>query len=878
MLNFSSTLFVLTAVFFSTFLSMLTAQDASIRGKVTDRVKGDNIVGAKIMVLKDGRVKKTVFSDAAGNFVIEELDYGTFDLECQTVSYRPQRFVGIQLKKASTRLAYFKIDYAPEVYTACQKSSKKAEENTELIYTYASLQAKQNIKTTLATSTNESQLDIPNTGYLISREDIQMRGYQYLIDVLEDIPEFEWQEKVNPEFVNIISARSLSGSGRWIIMQDGIRINSMGGSDNVVLSQNISVRAAKNIEIIIGPASALYGADAFAGVINIITYKGEELNSATIQLNRAQYNTFEQNAQFGFKYKQLSVAGQGHYYRSENPYMPKYYPEQYGWFDSLYRPNNQMMGSTFLPDTMTLSQPTDAFDISTLGYSFGVRANYKNWEFGLMRNSESHSSSLGYYYRYALPTQRSYYATNLTNFYLKHNLERERYNLTSSFQVSYWNIDPQSRFASVYSRYQSAYKYGLERNLMWREALNYKIGENQNLSIGFALQAGQTLAQSNFTHPWVEGQTAEEQGQYYIGTDIVTYEGDSLKILQQLFTESRLAAGLFAQYQIEIRKKLSIIVGGRFDFIRSIHTYEANEIFDYPIIAPRLGFVYKPTASFRLKASFSTGILSPSFQKTHNNFGSFSPAVDSLGRVVGLQASYWRLPTEDDNSQPESSRSFELSSSYTKNDFFVSGNAYYTLLDNLYQLETVRNSPFVANDGQTIINVPVAEVLEGDAKGNVYGGMIRFDYRFFFGKKHDFELQTGLSYAYVDGLIIDKTGGQPDKKPFNNAPHTFKGQFLFRYKTFSTSLRFIYRSATLSEGSGVGTNFSQVGNPAFLLVNLYSRWQVYTAEKLDISLSLRVRNLFDNRYYNTSAPSAAAIIGVPQDPIRIGGGIVFVIK
>lgn len=243
MLNFSSTLCVLTVVFFSTFLSMLTAQDASIRGKVTDRVKGDNIVGAKIMVLKDGRVKKTVFSDAAGNFVIEELDYGTFDLECQTVSYRPQRFVGIQLKKASTRLAYFKIEYAPEIYTVSQKSSKKAEENTELIYTYASLQAKQNIKTTLATSTNESQLDIPNTGYLVSREDIQTRGYQYLIDVLEDIPEFELQEKVNPELVNIISTRSLSGTGRWIIMQDGIRINSMGGSDNIILNQNISVRA-----------------------------------------------------------------------------------------------------------------------------------------------------------------------------------------------------------------------------------------------------------------------------------------------------------------------------------------------------------------------------------------------------------------------------------------------------------------------------------------------------------------------------------------------------------------------------------------------------------------------------------------------------------
>jgi outer membrane receptor for ferrienterochelin and colicins len=36
--------------------------------------------------------------------------------------------------------------------------------------------------------------------------------------------------------------------------------------------------AVERIEIIRGPASALSGADAFLGVVNIITVKGEELS------------------------------------------------------------------------------------------------------------------------------------------------------------------------------------------------------------------------------------------------------------------------------------------------------------------------------------------------------------------------------------------------------------------------------------------------------------------------------------------------------------------------------------------------------------------------------------------------------------------------
>jgi outer membrane receptor for ferrienterochelin and colicin len=111
----------------------------------------------------------------------------------------------------------------------------------ELIYTYASVQAKQGATTKSATASDQTLLDQPATGYLINKDDIAFRGYMSLLDVLRDVPEIELNENTDPDYLNIVSSRGVSGTGRWLIMQDGIRINNMLGSD-IVLTQNISVR------------------------------------------------------------------------------------------------------------------------------------------------------------------------------------------------------------------------------------------------------------------------------------------------------------------------------------------------------------------------------------------------------------------------------------------------------------------------------------------------------------------------------------------------------------------------------------------------------------------------------------------------------------
>lgn len=877
-------IYILLLSFWAMSAGMAAAQDASIRGKVTDKTTGRNMAGAKVQLLLDGKVKKEVTTDAGGNYILDSLPYGTYDVECRNPAYTPQRMVGLQLKRSSLRLVFFKMTYNPALLTKVEpKKGRKTAEEIEIHYTHASLQAKQNAETKIATTTEEKQLDVPNTGYIITQDEIRGRGYQYLLDVLEDLPEFEIQEKVTPEHVNIIASRGIAGSGRWLIMQDGIRINSMVGSD-VVIAQNILVATAQRIEVIVGPSSAIYGADAFSGVINIVTQDGAQINGGEVQASYGTYNTTANHLNIGYGKKDWSIAGFGHIYRSAEAYMPRLYPNEFGWYEEQYLQNSGMMESPFSDDTVYLQRERERFDISTLGYSAGVRARYKDFEIGAMRNGEWHSSAMGYNYRYALPTQGSRYGTSLNNVYARHSWEGEKWSTQTSLQWNYWEIDPNSRFTNVYSGYQEAYKFGYETFFQGRASAGWKIHKNHHLSFGLSLMSGHSLARtSDLMYPWLRGWTIEEQEQYYIGSDTFNSEGDSLHILQRAFYEYRTTYGLFAQYQIKIKDKLTITAGGRLDYIQTdLPTPLADGFLQYFYFlpAPRIGLVYKPTKELRLRLSYSTGILTPPFQKTHTHYGSFTPRVDGLGNVIGLQAGYWRLPTPNDDELQfaEFSRCFEFSTSYSKNDFFFAANGYYNLLDNLFQNEIRTNMPFVEGDSSLL--VPVAEIATSTAFGHVFGAMARVDYRMFLNKTNDMQLRMSLSYAFVSGWIGDQIEQQPDKLPFYNAPHTVKAGVFFDYKGFSSDLRFIYRTRTVNEGFGTGTGFAQYGNQPFLLVNLFAQYRAFTSkdEKLQLNAFLRIRNLLNNRYYHTGTPNAAQLSAVPQDPIRISVGVNFRFK
>jgi len=127
---------------------------------------------------------------------------------------------------------------------------------------------------------------------VITGEQIERGNYQNLGQILSHVPGVMIGNQGNP---GSISAAYINGSEQVVIMIDGRRMNlpnGIGGFGmaNTNLTSLIGVGNIERVEIIKTGRSALYGADAVGGVINIITKKGER-NQTTVQVAGGNWNS-----------------------------------------------------------------------------------------------------------------------------------------------------------------------------------------------------------------------------------------------------------------------------------------------------------------------------------------------------------------------------------------------------------------------------------------------------------------------------------------------------------------------------------------------------------------------------------------------------------
>jgi outer membrane receptor for ferrienterochelin and colicin len=117
----------------------------------------------------------------------------------------------------------------------------------------------------------QSPLDAPNATAIITAQDIRLTGLNNVNDLLRRVAGVE-VNSMSPNHADIgIRGLNRRTSNKVLLLLDGrsLRQDFLGSSWYDFLP--ISVEDIERIEIIRGPASALYGADAFSGIINIIT-------------------------------------------------------------------------------------------------------------------------------------------------------------------------------------------------------------------------------------------------------------------------------------------------------------------------------------------------------------------------------------------------------------------------------------------------------------------------------------------------------------------------------------------------------------------------------------------------------------------------------
>lgn len=123
------------------------------------------------------------------------------------------------------------------------------------------------------TKTNTTVQASPAAVTVISKEDIERFGYRSVAEALRDVVGTHLvDDHVTPNLgVRGVPGTAFEGSGAVKVMIDGVPVAFRTTGENWLGPALVPMASVERIEIIKGPTSSLYGADAFLGVINVIT-------------------------------------------------------------------------------------------------------------------------------------------------------------------------------------------------------------------------------------------------------------------------------------------------------------------------------------------------------------------------------------------------------------------------------------------------------------------------------------------------------------------------------------------------------------------------------------------------------------------------------
>jgi outer membrane receptor for ferrienterochelin and colicins len=148
-------------------------------------------------------------------------------------------------------------------------------------------QLEQEIKALVVSVTKSDQTveQAPGVIEVITRDQMWEWGYTSIADVLRHQVGFYVEDD---HILPNVGVRGVSGglaaeSSIIKLMIDGHAVSFRSTSGNWLGPELIPLSAIERVEIIRGPASSLYGADAFLGVVNIITRTGEAVSGADLR-------------------------------------------------------------------------------------------------------------------------------------------------------------------------------------------------------------------------------------------------------------------------------------------------------------------------------------------------------------------------------------------------------------------------------------------------------------------------------------------------------------------------------------------------------------------------------------------------------------------
>jgi outer membrane cobalamin receptor len=708
-----------------------------------------------------------------------------------------------------------------------------AAQSTTVNLATASLEELMNVKVTTATRTSEALADAPARMQVVTADQIRRRGYRSLLDVLEDLPDFKIDRSGDPDYPSQLTVQGSRGANYLIVLLDGIRISAPTNEPLPILS-NYPVHTAKQIEIVYGPASAVYGADAFSGVINIISAIGDE-PGVSVRSAAGQYGLYDNAVSFSRRVGGGNLLAAGQFTYDRQPDLSRFYPEV---FNRMQAQRSGVFESIFGP--MSPSRPVSP-DYEAPISTYSLQAGYQlhGLQLALFANRSKFSTAPPYTPDNAVYDKDAFTDNRLLVASGTYTHLFGPVTSTSTLTFSRHEMDPGTGYWNVFSNFERSYKYAYGSMLKADQRAAWKP------SRAFTLTAGGTVERF-FAIPQGADLNAPLASRDEPGTILGTTVVDELVQLRYR------NVGGYAQVHYEPSTRAAIILGARAD-----HSSRYGSTFN-----PRAGLVLKPAAQTTLKVMYGTAFLAPSPYEAYLHYGSFY----STDGGQTYASDYWHLPNPDLKPQKKKTIEVNLIRGLGKS-FVASGSLFYSRFTDLLH----PNDPDQAHPG-AFQGWPVAYIdfAVNEGRATTHGGTIGLDYARSFGGAAAVAIRGAVSvvdgHGTRDGAHEIAAGGFAPVRAQVGADIDW-GKWSVAPRVGITGAQ--RALATIVVGD-------RVAHPT---IDGYSVTTV-TARRRQVfkqlDLFLTVENAFDARYrqVNTRAFSnPEELVGAPQNPRRVVIGV-----
>ncbi|MFN4292377.1 MAG: TonB-dependent receptor plug domain-containing protein [Permianibacter sp.] len=200
------------------------------------------------------------------------------------------------------------------------------------------------VMVTSASRKAERLIDAPATVIVLNQDDFRQRGYRELSEMFDDLPGMDISRPYGDTwFQNQWRGIRKSISVPYLLLLDGLPLNHLYFNQAEIISA-LPMSQIQQVEVVYGPAAVVYGANAFVGVINVITRQSAATDGSHFSGHVRRGSFDQQTADFHYLLQrgewQLSAAGRldrGNLDRDQN--------HRYEWLQDRYYADRELWGA-----------------------------------------------------------------------------------------------------------------------------------------------------------------------------------------------------------------------------------------------------------------------------------------------------------------------------------------------------------------------------------------------------------------------------------------------------------------------------------------------------------------------------------------------------